>query len=333
MLEFIVKRIILIVPLLFFISVVSFIVIVLPPGNYVDSYARSMQLQGYTLTESDVQMLYRQYGLDRSVFEQYFTWMSGLLLQGDMGRSFVYNQPVSDIIQARLPASIGLSLVALLVTWVIAIPVGIFSALRQHSAADYFFTAVSFVGLALPNFLLALTIAYLVFATTGHAITSLFSPEFIRAPWSWARFADLLSNAWLPIAVIGISGTAGLIRILRATLLDEKNKQYVITARAKGLSETRLILKYPVRVAINPLISTIGWTLPYILSGEIIVSKVLNLDTLGPVLLNAALSEDMYLVGSIVLILSILTVIGTLVSDILLAVVDPRIRMGKAATS
>ena len=331
MLDFIVKRLIMMIPLLFFISVVSFIVIVLPPGNYVDRYVTAMQQQGYSLSANDVQMLYRQYGLDRSLPEQYLTWMGKLFTQGDWGRSFVYNQPVSDIIVARLPASIGLSLVALLVTWIIAVPVGIISALRQHSAADYLFTSVSFVGLALPNFLLALIVAYLVFVNTGHAITSLFSPEFSRAPWSWAKFMDLLSNAWLPILVIGTAGTAGLIRILRATLLDEKNKQYVVTARGKGLRESHLITKYPVRVAINPLISTIGWTLPTILSGEIIVSKVLNLDTLGPVLLTAALSEDMYLVGSIVLILSMLTVIGTLLSDILLAVVDPRIRMGAAA--
>lgn len=330
MLDFIVKRLILMVPLLFFISVVSFIVIVLPPGNYVDRYVTAMQQQGYSLSENDVQMLYRQYGLDRSVPEQYLTWMGNLLTKGEWGRSFVYNQPVSEIIMARLPASIGLSLMALAVTWLLAVPIGIFSALRQHSIADYFFTSVSFVGLALPNFLLALMLAYLVFATTGHAITSLFSPEFSRAPWSWAKFMDLLGNVWLPIVVIGTAGTAGLIRILRATMLDEKNKQYVVTARAKGLTEARLITKYPVRVAINPLISTIGWTLPYILSGEIIVSKVLNLDTLGPVLLTAALSEDMYLVGSIVLILSVLTVIGTLLSDILLALLDPRIRMGKA---
>lgn len=331
MLDFIVKRLILLVPLLFFISVVSFVVIVLPPGNFVDSYARAMQNQGYSLSDSDIQMLYRQYGLDRSIFEQYVAWMGNLLTRGDFGRSFVYNQPVSQIILSRLPASISLSLMALAVTWLVAIPIGIISALRQHSAFDYAFTAMAFVGLALPNFLLALVIAYIVFVTSGHAITSLFSPEFARAPWSLAKVQDLLSNVWLPIAVIGVAGTAGLIRILRATLLDEKNKQYVITARAKGLSEPRLILKYPVRVAINPLISTIGWTLPYILSGEIIVSKVLNLDTLGPVLLTAALSEDMYLVGSIVLILSTLTVIGTLLSDILLAVVDPRIRMGQGS--
>lgn len=331
MLNFILRRIGIMIPLLLVISVISFITIVLPPGTYVDSYARNMQLQGYIMTDSEIQMLYRQYGLDRSLPEQYFSWISNLVLRGDFGQSFIYNRPVRDIIVERLPASIALSLMALAVTWIIAVPTGIYSALRQHSLGDYLFTAISFVGLAVPNFLLALVISYFVFATTGHAITSLFSPGFANAPWSIAKLLDLLSNVWLPILVIGVAGTAGLIRILRATLLDEKNKQYVVTARAKGLSETRLILKYPVRVAINPLISTIGWTLPYILSGEIIVSKVLNLDTLGPILLTAALSEDMYLVGSIVMILSALTIIGTLLSDILLALVDPRIRLGQGA--
>ncbi len=329
MLQYILRRIAIIIPLLFAISIISFIVIVLPPQNYVDTYARNLQEQGYVLNQRQIHILYAEFGLDRPLPVQYFIWVKNFVLHGDLGRSFIYNRPVRDIILERLPASLAISILSLALTWAIAVPVGVYSALRQHSAGDYLATGISFVGLALPNFLLALVLAYVVFASTGHAITSLFSPEYARADWSWGKLLDLLSNVWLPIVVIAVSGTAALIRILRATLLDEKNKQYVVTARAKGLNETRLIMKYPVRVAINPLVSTIGWTLPYIISGEIIVSKVLNLDTLGPILLNAALAEDMYLVGSIVMILSALTVLGTLLSDLLLAWLDPRIRFDR----
>ncbi len=329
MLQFILRRLTIVIPLLFIISIISFIVIVLPPGSYVETYARNLEQQGYTLNVTQIEQLKRQYGLDQPLVNQYFIWMRNFILHGDMGRSFIYNRPVKDIILERLPTSMAISLLSLAITWIIAVPIGIYSALRQHSVGDYIATTLGFIGLALPNFLLALVLAYLVFASTGHAITSLFSAQYKDAPWSLGKLMDLLSNIWLPIVVIGIAGTASLIRILRATLLDEKNKQYVVAARAKGLRESRLILKYPVRVAINPLVSTIGWTLPYIISGEIIVSKVLNLDSLGPILLNAALSEDMYLVGSIVMILSTLTVIGTLLSDILLAWIDPRIRFEK----
>src|SRR5262245_51385372 len=302
MLQYIVRRIAIVIPLLFIISIISFIAIVLPPGSYVETYAQNLEEQGYILNQSEIEGLKRQYGLDRPVVEQYVIWMENFLLHGDMGRSFIYNRPVKDIILELLPMSMVISLLSLAVTWIIAVPIGIYSALRQHSAGDYFATTIGIIGLALPNFLLALVLAYVVFATTGHAVTSLFSVEYRDAPWSLNKLLNLLSNIWLPIFVIGTAGTASLIRILRATLLDEKNKQYVVAARAKGLRERDLILKYPVRVAINPLISTIGWTLPYIISGEIIVSKVLNLDTLGPILLQAALAEDMYLVGSIVMI-------------------------------
>jgi len=329
MLYFILRRIAMVIPLLFLISVISFIIILLPPGSYVETYVHNLEAQGYLMNESEIQSLYLRYGLDRSAVEQYVIWIKNFLLKGDMGRSFIYERPVKDVILERLPTSMAISLVSLAVTWIIAVPIGIYSALRQHSVSDYVATIIGIIGLALPNFLLALVLAYLVFANTGHAVTSLISVEYKDAPWSIDKLLNLLSNVWLPILVIGTAGTASLIRILRATLLDEKNKQYVIAARAKGLRERHLIMKYPVRVAINPLISTIGWTLPYIVSGEIIVSQVLGLETLGPVLLAAALGEDMYLVGSIVMILSTLTVIGTLLSDILLAWIDPRIRFEK----
>ena len=330
MIAFIVRRVILMIPILFLISVISFATILLPPGSYVETYVRNLEESGYVMDEGQIEALYRQYGLDRPVVVQYGLWMSNFLLKGEMGRSFIYQRPVTAVIMERLPMSVAITLISLAITWLIAIPIGIYSALRQYSLGDYIATIIGFIGLALPNFLLALAIAYWVFASTGRAITGLFSVEYTDAPWSMAKFIDLLGNIWLPILVIASAGTASLIRILRATLLDEKNKQYVTTARAKGLPERKLIMKYPVRVAINPLISTIGWTLPFIVSGEIIVSQTLGLETLGPVLLAAALGEDMFLVGSIVMILSTLTVIGTLLSDILLAWVDPRIRFEKA---
>ncbi|MEM7536707.1 MAG: ABC transporter permease, partial [Chloroflexota bacterium] len=331
MLTFIIRRVIMLIPILFLISVISFATILLPPGSYVERYVRNLENSGLIMGDEQVEALYRQYGLDRPVWEQYARWMSNFLLKGEMGRSFLYERPVTEIIMERLPMSVFITLISLLITWILAVPMGIYSALRQYSIGDYTATIIGFIGLALPNFLLALALAYWVFAGTGRAITGLFSVEFKDAAWSFARVMDLLSNIWLPILVIATAGTAGLIRVLRATLLDEKNKQYVITARAKGLPERRLIMKYPVRVAINPLISTIGWTLPALVSGEIIVAQTLGLETLGPVLLEGALGEDMFLVSSIVMILSTLTVIGTLLSDILLAWVDPRIRFEKSA--
>lgn len=322
----ILRRLLLFFPLLFLISIISFGTIILPPGSYVETYVRNLEDTGYVMDEGQIEALYRQYGLDRPIVVQYGLWMSNFLLKGEMGRSFIYERPVKEIILERLPMSILITLASLLVTWLIAVPIGIYSALRQYSVGDYVASVIGFIGLATPNFLLALAIAYFVFAYTGRAITGLFSFEYKDAPWSVAKVLDMFGNIWLPILVIATAGTAALIRILRATLLDEINKQYVITARAKGLKERKLIMKYPVRTAINPLISTIGWTLPLIVSGEIIVSQVLGLETLGPVLLGAALGEDMFLVGSIVMILSTLTIIGTLLSDILLAWVDPRIR-------
>ncbi|MDP6598231.1 MAG: ABC transporter permease [Candidatus Poribacteria bacterium] len=327
----IIRRIILIIPLLFIISIISFIIILLPPGSYVETYVENLERTGFLMDESQIKAIYKQYGLDRPAVVQYILWMSNFLLKGEMGRSFIYQKPVTEVIMERLPMSMAVTLISLAVTWLLAVPIGIYSALRQYSIGDYVATIIGFVGLALPNFLLALALTYLVFAKTGHAVTGLFSIEYKDAPWTVDKLFDLLGNIWLPILVIASAGTASLIRILRATLLDEKNKQYVTTARAKGLPEHKLILKYPVRVAINPLISTIGWTLPLIVSGEIIVSQTLGLETLGPVLLSAAMGEDMFLVGSIVMILSSLTVIGTLISDILLAWIDPRIRFDKVS--
>lgn len=328
MVTFIGHRLLQLIPLLIAISIITFVIIQLPPGDYLSTYINQLELSGTNVSESTVLSLQQQYGLDQPMYQQYFIWMKNILLHGDFGQSFSRNAPVSEVIGERLGLTMIISIFTLIITWVIAIPIGIYSAVRQYSILDYIFSVVGFIGLAIPNFLIALVIVYFVFANTGVAITGLFSPEYAEAPWSFAKFLDMLQRIWVPVIIIATAGTAGLIRTMRGMLLDELSKQYVITARAKGVSEKRLLFKYPVRIAINPLISTIGWTLPTIISGEAIVSIVLNLPTTGPVLLDALKSQDMYLAGSFILILSILTVVGTLISDILLAWVDPRIRFG-----
>ncbi len=326
MLKFIVRRIGILIPLLILVSIVSFIVIQLPPGDYVDSYIRNLELQGGTLNTAQKASLERQYGLDQPMIVQYFMWISKIVLHGDFGNSFKYQRPVADLLNERIPRTIALSLASIFFTWIIAIPIGILSALKKYSVWDYFFTFLSFLGLSIPAFLLALVLLYTVFTNTGYMTTGLFSAEYRDAPWSIAKFVDMLHNVWLPLLVLSVTGSAGLIRILRATLLDELKKQYVTTARAKGLPEWRVILQYPIRIAINPIISTIGWMLPGVVGGELVVSKVLNIPTVGPMMLDAVLGQDMYLAGGFVLILCSLTIIGTLISDILLAWADPRIR-------
>jgi len=326
MLNFILRRIVILIPFMFLISVVSFIVIQLPPGDYVTSYIRNLQLQGGTVNEAQKASLERQYGLNQPLLMQYGKWISRIIFHGDFGNSFLYQRPVVEILKERIPRTIAVSLASILLTWVIAVPIGILSALKQYSFWDYFFTFISFFGLSTPAFLLALVIMYFVFTHTGYLTTGLFSQEYRDAPWSFAKFADLMRNVWLPLLVLSVTSSAGIIRILRATLLDELKKQYVTTARAKGLAEWRVILKYPIRIAINPIISTVGWMLPAVVGGELVVSKVLNLPTVGPMLLEAIKAQDMFLAGAFILILSALTIIGTLISDILLAWADPRIR-------
>jgi len=325
MITYILRRVMMFFPLLVVVSIISFIIIQLPPGDYVETYVRMLELRGNILDEGAIQALYVRYGLNRPVYMQYFVWMKGFL-SGDMGHSFTYNRPITEIISERIPKTVLISMLALLVTWIMAIPIGIYSAIRQYSIFDHFFTVFGFMGLAIPNFLLALVLMYVVFDTIGYPIQGLFSPMYENAPWSIARFVDMLKNIWLPILVLATAGMAGLIRILRATLLDEIKKQYVVTARAKGMEERKLIFKYPVRVAINPIVSTIGWMLPAIIGGEVIVSKVLNLKTVGPALFDAIQNKDMYLAGGIIMLLSFFTIFGTLISDILLAWLDPRIR-------
>lgn len=323
--SFLLRRLLFIIPTLFIISVISFVIIQLPPGDYLTAYMA--QLEGAPhVDEALIAALRQRYGLDQPIFMQYYKWISGIILRGDFGYSFEWNQPVRALITERLLLTIAISLSSLLFAWVVALPIGIYSAVRQYSIFDYVFTVFGFLGLAIPNFMLALVLMYVAHKFLGMSVGGLFSPAYIDAPWSWAKVVDFLQHIWIPMIIIGTAGTAALIRITRANLLDELRKPYVETARAKGLKKTWLVIKYPVRVALNPFVSSIGFVLPALISGEIIVSVVLGLPTTGPLLLRALLSQDMYLAGSFVMMLATLTVIGVLISDILLAWLDPRIR-------
>ncbi|MGC8972451.1 MAG: ABC transporter permease [bacterium] len=327
MLGYIVYRIAIAIPLLLILSVVSFIIIQLPPGDYLTVYLNNLRLSGIQLNEDEVTRLKELYGLDKPLYMQYVIWITNFV-RGNLGRSFQWNRPVNELLAERVPMTVVISILTTIFVWIVAIPIGIYSALRQYSVFDYTFTFIGYIGLSMPGFLLALILMWFLFTKFGFSMPGLFSPEYATAPWSFAKLLDMLKHIWFPIIIIGMSGTAGLIRTMRGNLLDELRKQYVITARAKGLPERKLVFKYPVRIAINPMISTIGWMFPGIVSGETLVSIVLNIQTVGPIFLRAVMSQDMYLAGSITLILSILTVIGMLVSDILLAWADPRIRYG-----
>ncbi|MGC8972509.1 MAG: ABC transporter permease [bacterium] len=329
MLFYIIRRIILLIPLLLVLSIVTFIIIQLPPGDFLTTYIMGLERQGIEIREEEIANLKRLYGLDKPMYIQYFIWIKNLM-SGNLGRSLQWGKPVREILKERLPLTVLVSLLTTLFVWVVSIPIGIYSAIHQYSFFDYIFTFIGFIGLSIPSFLLALIFLWLFFSKFGIAMVGLFSPEFINAPWNLAKVIDMLKHLWFPVIIIGMSGTAGLIRTMRGNLLDELRKQYVITARAKGVPERILIFKYPVRLAVNPLISTIGWMLPSIVSGETLVSIVLNIQTVGPILLGAVMSQDMYLAGSITMLLSFLTMIGTLISDILLAWVDPRIRYGRS---
>lgn len=326
MLSYIFRRILYMIPTLIAISVVSFIVIQLPPGDYLTSMVAGMAEQGETVDRTQLAALEERYGLDQPWYVQYWKWISGILLRGDFGQSFEWNQPVSSLIWDRLGLTFLLSLSTLLFVWAIAIPIGIYSAVKKYSVGDYAATFFGFIGLATPSFLIALILMYISFKYFGQSVGGLFSPEYINAPWSWGRARDLLSHLWIPMIVLGTAGTAGLIRTMRANVLDELGKPYVVTARAKGVAENRLLLKYPVRLALNPFVSGLNDLLVSLISGAAIVSIVLSLPTTGPLLLRSLQSQDMYLAGSFILLESVLVVIGTLLSDIWLAWLDPRIR-------
>ena len=326
MLDYIVRRTLQIIPLIVIISVLSFVIIELPPGDFVTMRIIELEQTGTRVDDGEIARLTEQYGLDKTLVERYALWAWNIIRRGNLGRSFQWEQPVTQVIGERIALTMSISLLTLIFIWIVAIPIGIYAATHQYSLGDYVFTFFGFIGISVPGFLLALVVMYLAFTQLGISVTGLFSPEFADAPWSIAKLLDMLPRLWVPVLVIGLTGTASLIRVMRSMLLDELRKQYVVTARAKGVAERTLLFKYPVRIAINPLISTIGWLLPFIVSGEALVSIVLNLPTTGPVLLRALLFQDMYLAGSLVMILSVLTVIGTLISDVMLAWVDPRIR-------
>ena len=323
--SYLVSRVLGMIPTLAVISVIIFTVIQLPEGDIVSSTLDRLQAQGVDVTEEYVQNLRAQYNLDKPLVLQYFYW-AGNFLTGDMGYSYLFSRPVNELVWERLGYTLSITVSALLFTWLVALPIGIYSAVRQYSIGDYVMTTVALVGLATPPFLLALIFMHIGFEWFGVSTGGLFSPEFEDAAWSWARVADLLSHMWLPMVIVGLGAAAFTMRILRANLLDELNKPYVVTARAKGVRPWKLVLKYPVRIAINPFISNIGLMLPSLVSGEALVSLVMGLPTIGPLLLQALLNQDMFLAGSLLMWLAILTVVGILLSDVLLAWVDPRIR-------
>jgi len=328
--SYIIRRFLYMIIILMVVSVVSFIIIQLPPGDYITTYVAQLQASGTPVDEAMIASLTKRYGLDLPMYQQYFKWM-WKMFHGDFGMSFTYNKPVVDLLAERLPLTVLLSLFTSIFVYAVAIPIGIYSAIHQYSFGDYVFTTVGFIGLATPNFLLALILMILFYKYFGLSIGGLFSPQYLDAPWSMAKFVDMLKHFPVPIFVIGTAGTAGLIRVMRGCLLDELKKQYVITARAKGIEERTLLFKYPVRVAVNPIISTIGWMLPSIVSGETITAIVLGLPTTGPLIFTSLMRQDMYLAGSTIMFICFLTVIGTFISDILLVWVDPRIRYEKGA--
>jgi peptide/nickel transport system permease protein len=326
MLTYLARRVMLALLTVWAVSALSFVIIKLPPGDYVTSYIAQMSASGGYVSEQEAQAMRREYGLDRPIYEQYLRWM-GLVVQGRFGVALEWRRPVIEVIGDRLWLTMVVSVAAVILTWALALPIGIYSAVRQYSLGDYVATFVGFIGIAVPSFLLALVLMYLGFKLFNANVGGLFSDAYALAPWSLGKVWDLAKHLPLPTLVLGLAGTAQLIRIMRANLLDELGKPYVVTARARGLSEMRLVLKYPVRVALNPFASTIGYLLPYIVSGSIIVSLVLGLPTVGPLLLRALIAQDMFLAGTIVLLLGVLTVVGTLLSDLLLLWIDPRIRL------
>ncbi|HVF63734.1 MAG TPA: ABC transporter permease [Casimicrobiaceae bacterium] len=326
MLAYIIRRLLIMIPTLIAISVIVFIIIQLPPGDYLESYIAELQAQGESVDPQKIAFLREQYGLDRPLWEQYVRWVGGWFV-GDFGYSFEFNLPVSAVIGDRVVLTIVLSLFTVLFTWAIAFPIGIYSATHQYSWSDYGLTLLGFLGIAIPNFLLALVMLYLANVWFGTSIGGLMDSHYIDQPWSWGKVKSVLEHLWIPVLVIGVGGTAGMIRKMRANLLDELQKQYVVTGRAKGLPRGKLLRKYPLRMALNFFISDIGSLLPNIISGAEIIAVVLSLPTTGPMLLTALKSQDMYLAGTFLMFLALLIVVGVLISDLALAALDPRIRL------
>jgi peptide/nickel transport system permease protein len=326
MLGYLARRLLYAILTIWAVSIVAFLVIQLPPGDYVTAYIAQLAAQGSSLSLSEAENLRIYYGLDQPVYVQYFKW-AGRMLSGDLGFSFEHQKPAQEVIGERLFLTIVVAVASVLFTWVTAIPIGIYSAVRQYSIWDYIFTFFGFTGLAIPNFLLALILMWVGFSVFDLSVGGLFSPEYVVAPWSWGRVWDLLTHLWVPVLILGTAGTAQIIRVTRANVLDELRKPYVVTARAKGLTQWQVILKYPVRLALNPVVSMTAYIWPFFVSGSVIVSVVLSLPTVGPILLRSLISQDMFLAGSIIMLIGLMTVIGTFLSDLLLLWVDPRIKM------
>jgi peptide/nickel transport system permease protein len=328
MLSYIIQRIVRAVPQLLLISLLTFIIIQLPPGDIVTYQIQRLQSSGVEVSEAQAQALIRQYGMDKPMYQRYLLWVSNIITKFDFGYSYTFEKPVSQVIMERMGYTFAIALASAIFTWVVAIPIGIFAAVKQYSIADYVITFLTFVGLAVPAFFLAMIIMYVALTKFGIRTGGLFSQEYMVLPWSWGKFLNLLSNMWLPIILLGTGGVAGTIRTMRAMMLDELRKQYVTVARAKGLSEFQVIMRYPVRLAINPILSGLMWLLPWLFSGGMILEIVLNLQTAGPALYAALRQQDMYMAGAYILIVGALTSVSALFSDIMLAVSDPRIRFG-----
>lgn len=328
MLNYIIGRLARMIPQVFLISVLAFIIIQLPPGDFLTEQIRRLESTGVTMDTGQVQRLANLYGLDKPLYVQYFKWIGNIVTKLDFGYSFLSQRPVNDVLLSRMGMTFFIAFLAFVVSWGLAIPVGIYVAVKQYSFADYFFTFIGFIGLATPGFLLALVLMYVSYAILGIKVGGLYSPEFEPQPMSWAKFVDLLKHLWLPVIILAIAGMANIIRTLRATMLDELRKQYVTVARSKGLSEYQTIMQYPVRIAINPILSQTAYLLAWLFSGGTVVEIVLNLNTAGPVLWRALLQQDMYTAGAYILILGVLYSLGSLLSDLLLAAIDPRIRFG-----
>ncbi len=329
MAKYLLQRFIIMIVMLAALSVIVFVTIELPPGDYADRRALDMRSQGVLVTQQDVTAMRHQLGLDRPWYVRYVTWITNILFHGNFGISFGFHRPVSDLLAERVGLTVMLAIATIIFTYGLAIPIGIYSAIRQYSLGDYAATIIGYFGMATPSFMLALILLYFSVMVFNNSVGGLFSSQYAEAPWSWPKFIDLLRHLWVPALVLGLAGTAFEIRTMRATMLDEKNKLYVTAARAKGLPEWKLLLKYPVRVALNPIASTIGWELTAIIAGAPLVSFVLALPDTGPLFLRALLDQDTYLSGAILLMYAVLTILGTFLSDVLLALLDPRIRYGE----
>ncbi len=328
MVNYIIKRLMRMLPQVFIISVLAFIVIQLPPGDYLTEYINRLRASGASVDEAEVQRLTKMYGLDKPLSVQYIQWIGNIVTDLNFGYSFSFNKPVNEILLSRMGTTFFIAFLSFLVSWGLAIPIGIYVAVKQYSFADYFFTLMGFFGLATPGFLLALVVMYFAWSKFGVSVGGLNSPEYLVLPWNWDRIKDFIGHLWIPVIILAINGTANVIRSLRATMLDELRKPYVMVARSKGLSEMNVLMRYPIPIALNPLISTIGWLLVWFFSGGMVVEVVLNLPTAGPVLWTSLLGQDMYTAGAYILITGVLVTVGSLISDIVLAIVDPRVRFG-----